>query len=97
MKKIPYNKQYIDSKDIELVSTALKGKLITTGKFVESFENKITKLLKCKYAISCSSGTAAIHLALLSIGIKKNDVVIMINHWYYFQTNKLLILFRKTT
>jgi len=77
MKKIPYNKQYIDSKDIELVSTALKGKLITTGKFVESFENKITKLLKCKYAISCSSGTAAIHLALLSIGIKKNDVVIM--------------------
>ena len=77
MKKIPYNKQYIDSEDIKLVSTALKEELITTGKFVESFENKITKLLKCKYVSSCSSGTAAIHLALLSIGIKRNDVVIM--------------------
>lgn len=77
MKIIPYGKQHIDKNDILAVSRALKSDKITTGLEVVSFENKITKLLKCKYVTSCSSGTAAIHLALLSINIKKNDVVIM--------------------
>ena len=77
MKIIPYGKQHIDKNDILAVSRALKSDKITTGLEVESFENKINKLLKCKYVTSCSSGTAAIHLALLSINIKKNDVVIM--------------------
>ena len=35
------------------------------------------KILKSNYALSCSSGTSAIHLSMLAIGLKRNDVVIM--------------------
>jgi UDP-4-amino-4,6-dideoxy-L-N-acetyl-beta-L-altrosamine transaminase len=74
---IPYGKQFIDRDDIKLVSKSLKQNLITTGNFVKKFENKISTLLKVKYALSCSSGTAALHLAYEAIKLKKNDIVIM--------------------
>ena len=41
MKTIPYARQYIDDKDIRLVSKALKENLITTGRYVDKFERKI--------------------------------------------------------
>ncbi len=37
----------------------MKADLITTGNYVKKFENKITKLLKVKFAVSCNSGTSA--------------------------------------
>jgi dTDP-4-amino-4,6-dideoxygalactose transaminase len=77
MKTIPYGRQYIDSQDIGLVSKVLKEDLITTGNFVKKFENKISKFLKVKFSLTCSSGTSALHLSLLAIKLKKNDVIIM--------------------
>jgi len=78
MKKIiPYGKQYIDANDINLVSKALKEEIITTGTFVKKFENKLVKFFKCKYSISCNSGTAAIHMALKAINCKEGDNIIM--------------------
>ena len=77
MKNIPYGRQHIDSSDIKAVSKAMKADLITTGDYVKKFESIINKLLKVKFAVSCNSGTSAIHLAFLSINLTKNDVVIM--------------------
>ncbi len=77
MKITPYGRQYIDSQDIRLVSKALKEDLITTGRFVKKFENRISKFLKAKYVASCNSGTSALHLALMAIDLKKDDVLIM--------------------
>jgi dTDP-4-amino-4,6-dideoxygalactose transaminase len=77
MKTIPYGRQYIDSNDIRIVSKALKEDLITTGRYVKKFEHEISDFLKVKYTASCNSGTSALHLALLAIGLEKNDVVIM--------------------
>jgi dTDP-4-amino-4,6-dideoxygalactose transaminase len=77
MKTIPYGHQYIDSNDIKIVSKALKEDLITTGRYVKKFENKISKFLKVKYTASCNSGTSALHLALMAIGLERDDVVIM--------------------
>ena len=77
MKFIPYGKQFIDNKDIKLVSNSLKENLITTGPYVKKFEKKIKTFLKSKYTHVCSSGTAALHLAMLSVGLKKNDVILM--------------------
>ena len=77
MKTIPYGCQFIDNQDIKLVSKALKEDLITTGNYVKKFENKISKFLKAKYSLSCSSGTSALHLALIAIDLKKNDTIIM--------------------
>jgi dTDP-4-amino-4,6-dideoxygalactose transaminase len=77
MKIIPYGRQYIDNNDIRIVSKALKEDLITTGRYVKKFENKLSKFLKVKYTASCNSGTSALHLALMAIEIEKDDVVIM--------------------
>jgi len=77
MRVIPYGRQFVDTDDIREVSKSLKQDLITTGSYVKKFENKISKFLKVKYALSCSNGTAALHLAFMAINLKKNDVVIM--------------------
>jgi len=75
--RIPYGKQYIDKSDLQMVSKSLKEPLITTGNFVKKFENNLSNFLKVKNAISCNSGTAALHLAFLASDLKKNDIVIM--------------------
>ena len=77
MKYIPYGRQLIDKSDKKLVLNSLSNDLITTGPFVEKFEKELKKYLKCKYSYVCSSGTAAIHLAMLSIGLKKDDIILM--------------------
>jgi dTDP-4-amino-4,6-dideoxygalactose transaminase len=75
--KIPYGKQTIDKSDISYVSKIFKSDFLTTGPQVEKFENLFKNKVKVKYAVSCSSGTSALHLSLLSLEIKKNDTVIM--------------------
>jgi dTDP-4-amino-4,6-dideoxygalactose transaminase len=77
MKIIPYGRQHISSQDIRFVSKALKEDLITTGRYVKKFENKMSKFLKARFSISCSSGTSALHLALMAIELKKNDIIVM--------------------
>ena len=77
MKYIPYGKQLIDKKDKKLVLDALSNNLITTGPIVEKFEKELKKYLQCKYSYVCNSGTSAIHLAMLSLGLKKNDIILM--------------------
>lgn len=75
--RIDYGKQNIFPKDIFFTSKALKKKFLTQGKSVQLFEKKIKSYVKSKYAIVCNSGTSALHLALLSIEIKKNDIILM--------------------
>ena len=77
VKFIPYGKQFIDKTDKNLVFASLSNDLITTGPFVEKFENQLKKYLKSKYSYVCSSGTAAIHLAMMSINLKKDDIILM--------------------
>ena len=77
MNNIPYGRQFVDKKDKKAVLNSLSKQLITTGPIVEKFEEKLSKYLQSKYSYVCSSGTAAIHLAMLSIGLKKNDIILM--------------------
>ena len=76
-KVINYGGQAISKKDISLVSKSLKKDLITTGPFVKKFESSLEKYLNSKYVTVCNSGTAALHLAFISLGIKRGDVVLM--------------------
>ena len=92
MKKIYYGKQNINSEDIKNVGKALRQDLITTGINVTKFEKKVSNFLKSKYAVSCNSATAGLHLSLMAIGLKKNDVIIMpaINFISVYNMSKLL-------
>ena len=77
MKKIPYNKQFIDKTDLAEVKKSLTLDVIAGGPKVAQFEKNLSKSVDCKYTLVCNSGTSALHLAFLSIDLKKNDVVIM--------------------
>lgn len=92
MKLIPYGRQYIDNQDVKFVSKSLKQDLITTGDYVKEFENQIKKLVQSKFVISCSSGTAGLHLALKAINVQKNDVIVMpaINFIAVYSLSRLL-------
>ena len=71
MKIINYGRQHIDNDDYNSVQNSLNNNLLTSGPFVENFEENLQKKLKSKYITSCTSGTPALHLAFKSIEIKK--------------------------
>jgi dTDP-4-amino-4,6-dideoxygalactose transaminase len=74
---IPYGNHYIDKDDIKSIISSIKKDKITTGPEVNIFEKNLANYTKSKYVSVCNSGTSAIHLSLLSINIKKNDIIIM--------------------
>ena len=76
-KVIPYGGQFIDFTDIKSVSKSLKNNLISGGEVIKKFEKKLSNYLQVKHTISCSSGTAALHLSFAALGVKKNDIIIM--------------------
>lgn len=76
MRYIPYGKHYIDSDDIKEVMKVLRSDWITQGPKIEEFEEKLTRYCGAKYAVAVSSGTAALHIACLTAGIKKGDEII---------------------
>lgn len=47
------------------------------GKYINKFENAFAKYIGTKYASTTNSGTTALHLALLALGIGKNDEVLL--------------------
>ncbi|MCJ7498124.1 MAG: DegT/DnrJ/EryC1/StrS aminotransferase family protein [candidate division Zixibacteria bacterium] len=75
--KIPLFDLDYNQKEISAVSRVLRNRWLTMGERVEEFENKFAEFLKARYAIALSSGTAALHLALESLGIKKGDEVLV--------------------
>lgn len=48
----------------------------SVGKFVDEFEDKITKYTGSKYAVATSNGTSALHISLLIANVEKDDEVI---------------------
>ena len=91
-KIIPYGKQFIDKKDIAYLAKVLRSDFLTTGPIVDVFEKKINNYTGSKYALTCNSGTSALHLAFLAINTKPGDIVIMpaINFIASFNICKIL-------
>jgi perosamine synthetase len=49
----------------------------SNGKYIEQFEGAFAELCRVRHAVSCSNGTAALHLALLALGLRPGDEVIV--------------------
>ena len=77
-KFIPVNTPLISNKDALNVSKSIKsGWISSEGPNVKEFENKIANFLDRKFGCAVSSGTAALDIAIKSLGLKKDDEVIM--------------------
>ena len=74
--KIFYGHQYIDEADIRAVVEVLRSDYLTCGPKIEELERKLCELTGAAYAVVCSNGTAALHLACLAAGVGEGDEVI---------------------
>jgi perosamine synthetase len=66
----------ISQKEIDAVVEVLKTPNLSLGPKVIEFEEKFAAQCQTKYAVACNSGTSALHLALLGMGIGPGDEVI---------------------
>ncbi|MGC4936314.1 UDP-4-amino-4,6-dideoxy-N-acetyl-beta-L-altrosamine transaminase [Kribbella sp. DT2] len=73
---LPYGRQSISEEDIEAVTAILRGDWLTTGPSVTAFENAIGELTGGHRAVSCTSGTAALHMAYAGLGVGPGDEVV---------------------
>ncbi|NRB72730.1 MAG: UDP-4-amino-4,6-dideoxy-N-acetyl-beta-L-altrosamine transaminase [Verrucomicrobiales bacterium] len=73
---IPYGKQSISEEDVEAVAEVLRSDYLTCGPRVEAFENAFAEMCGAEFAVACSNGTAALHLAMLATGVGEGDRVI---------------------
>lgn len=74
---LPYGRQEIGDDDVAAVAAVLKGDWLTTGPAVEAFEKALAEKVNAKFAVVCSSGTAALHLAALAAGIGPGDAAVV--------------------
>jgi UDP-4-amino-4,6-dideoxy-N-acetyl-beta-L-altrosamine transaminase len=74
---LPYGRQHIDDEDIAAVVSVLKSPTLTGGRMVGEFERAFAQVVGANDAVSCGTGTAALHLATLALGIGEGQEVIV--------------------
>lgn len=72
---IPLAKPTFDHRELEAVKRVLASGWVVQGPEVEAFEQAIASLHSAKHCIAVSSGTAALHVAYLALGIGPGDAV----------------------
>lgn len=73
---IPFSRPWIDDEDIERVAEVLRSGWWTTGAVVREFEDRFAEYVGTEHAVALNSCTAALHLALVALGVGAGDVVV---------------------
>lgn len=68
----------VGEKELEYITDCIRTNWISSkGKYIVEFEDKFANYCGCKYGITTTSGTTALHLSLVTLGIGKGDEVIV--------------------
>lgn len=74
---IPHSRPTLGEEEIEAVAAVIKSGHIAEGDVVARFEETFAGKMGVQHAVAVSSGTAAMHLALLAMGMGPKDQVII--------------------
>lgn len=74
---IPAAKPIIGEEEREAVDRVLRSGMLTSGPEVAAFENEFSEYVGGRHCVAMNSGTSALHLALLAMGIGAGDEVIV--------------------
>ncbi len=74
---LPYSRQLVENDDIAAVAEVLRSDFLTTGPMVARFEQEFADRVGAKFAVACSSGTAALHLATMGLELGPDDVAVV--------------------
>ncbi len=88
---INISRPIIDKETIEAVVTVLQSGEIRQGKKTVLLEERLSKINKVKYTVVVNSGTAALHTALVAIGVKPGDEVITSAFSFVSTANTILM------
>ena len=79
MKKfIPVNTPLVNGNEMNFVRECIEtGWISSEGSFVKDFEKNFAAMLGRKHAVSVTNGSTALETAIISLGIKKDDEVIL--------------------
>jgi perosamine synthetase len=74
---IPHSRPTLDQNDFDSVFQVLKSSQLVQGEQAAKFEQNVSSLIGVKGGAAVSSGSAALHLSLISLGVGKGDEVIL--------------------
>jgi len=77
MRVIKLSKSIVGETEISALEGVIKESYLGMGKTVQEFESRLKEYLRAEYVVCASSGTAALHLALMSAGLKPGDEVLV--------------------
>ena len=95
-KRIYLSPPHMSGQEFEFLKDAFDSNWIAPlGPHVDAFEQEMAEYLGVKYAAALSSGTAALHLGLILVGVKEGDVVLCPSLTFSASAN--VILYEKAT
>src|SRR6185436_13370977 len=89
MQQIPIAKPILDEREVEAVRRVILSGWVTQGPEVAAFEREFADYVGAPHACAVSNCTAALHLALLSVGVEPGDEVITVSHSFIATANAI--------
>lgn len=86
---IPVARPSLGQEEVDAAGRAILSGWVTQGPEVAAFEKEFASFVNAPYACAVSSGTTALHLALLAIGVRPGDEVITVSHSYIATANSI--------
>ncbi len=74
---IPIANTYIGEEEAQAVYNVVRSRWISMGPKVEEFEKTVAEYIGVKYAVAFNNGTSSLHTALLALGVKEGDEVLV--------------------
>jgi len=88
--EIPWAKPTFFGNEKDYVMDALNSTWISGGPYVERLECKLPEIMGSRFGVAVSSGTTALHLALLAAGVGSGDEVIVPGYTFVAAANMVL-------
>ncbi len=91
MSMIPIARPCLGDEEILKVSEVLRSGMLAQGSLVREFEERFAEYVGVKYAVAVSNGTAALHVALLAMGVGPGDEVIVPSYTFYATASTVIL------